>query len=100
MSRYAAKSQPVVLLPGVNHSSLSNGEVREGSGDLSPEVSLADANDAVGGAMADFLTANFCSNRSVPTLLERGRHHWGLYLSEDPLLWELKTCLSCPEQGW
>ena len=50
MSRYAAKNQPVVLLPGVNHSHLSNGEVREGSGDLSPEASLADANDAVGGA--------------------------------------------------
>lgn len=55
----------MILLPGVNHSHLSNGEVREGSGDLSAEVSLADANDAVGGAVADFLTASFCPVRLV-----------------------------------
>lgn len=54
----------MILLPGVNHASLSNGEVKEGTGDLSAEASLADANDAVGGAAADFLTANFCSDRS------------------------------------
>lgn len=76
LSRYAAKNQPVVLLPGVNHSHLSNGEVREGSGDLLPEASLADANDAVGGAAADFLTANFCSTRFVRTQAE-SRHLTG-----------------------
>ncbi len=61
--RYAARNQPVILLPGVNHSHLSNGEVREGSGDLSAEVSLAEANEAVGGTVADFLTTSFCPIR-------------------------------------
>ncbi|CAK0785220.1 hypothetical protein CVIRNUC_008426 [Coccomyxa viridis] len=62
--RYATRNQPVILLPGVNHSHLSNGEVREGSGDLSAVASLAEANEAAGGAIADFLVANFCPVRS------------------------------------
>ena len=53
----------MILLPGVNHSHLSNGEVREGSGDLSAVASLAEANEAAGGAIADFLVANFCPVR-------------------------------------
>ena len=56
----------MILLPGVNHSHLSNGEVREGSGDLSAVASLAEANEAAGGAIADFLVANFCPVRSEP----------------------------------
>ena len=61
--RYATRNQPVILLPGVNHSHLSNGEVREGSGDLSAVASLAEANEAAGGAVADFIVANFCPVR-------------------------------------
>ena len=53
----------MILLPGVNHSHLSNGEMREGSGDLSAVASLAEANEAAGGAVADFLVANFCPVR-------------------------------------
>ena len=64
LCRYATRNQPVILLPGVNHSHLSNGEVREGSGDLSAVASLAEANEAAGGAIADFLIANFCPVRS------------------------------------
>ena len=53
----------MILLPGVNHSHLSNGEVREGSGDLFAVASLAEANEAAGGAIADFLVTNFCPVR-------------------------------------
>ena len=53
----------MILLPGVNHSHLSNGEMREGLGDLSAVASLAEANEAAGGAVADFLVANFCPVR-------------------------------------
>ena len=56
----------MILLPGVNHSHLTNAEIREGSGDLSAELSLAEANDAAGGAAADFITANFSPSRFVP----------------------------------
>ena len=64
----------MILLPGVNHSHLSNGEVREGSGDLSAVASLAEANEAAGGAIADFLVANFCPVRSETTLANQ---FWG-----------------------
>lgn len=42
----------------MTHAQLSDGVVKDGSFDLPPVVALADARDAVAGALADFITVH------------------------------------------
>ncbi|BDA47109.1 hypothetical protein COCOBI_09-5640 [Coccomyxa sp. Obi] len=59
---YAAAQKPVILLPGVNHASLSNGHVRSDANDLSPEVCLEDANLQTAHFISDFILVHSSTN--------------------------------------
>lgn len=62
MYRYAAAQKPVILLPGVNHASLSNGHVRSDANDLPPEAALEDANELTARFISDFILVHCSTN--------------------------------------
>ncbi|CAL8471732.1 g11274 [Coccomyxa elongata] len=60
--KYAAAQKAVILLPGVNHASLSNGHVRSDANDLPPEASLEDANLLTARFISDFILVHCSTN--------------------------------------
>ena len=55
---YAAAFKPVILLPGINHGHMSNGEARTKMGDLNADVPLQQASDDIAENIVRFLSVH------------------------------------------
>lgn len=53
--RYTAAFKPVILLPGINHGHMSNGDARTQSGDLEADISRESAAAAIADTIVAFL---------------------------------------------
>ncbi|KAK9792040.1 hypothetical protein WJX73_001274 [Symbiochloris irregularis] len=54
-TRYTAAFKPVILLPGINHGHMSNGETRTQSGDLEADISREAAAESIADTIVAFL---------------------------------------------